>query len=127
MPNPAPGFVSRPDYKIDLVPETRRVRVEFAGATVADSTAALRLEEAGHQPVYYFPKTDVRLDLMRPTAHHSRCPYKGEASYWTIEVPAGGEVRRAENAVWSYPDPYDEMLGITGYLAFWKVDAITVT
>ena len=130
MPNPAPGFVSRPDYKIDLVPETRRVRVEFAGATVADSTAALRLEEAGHQPVYYFPKTDVRLDLMRPTAHHSRCPYKGEASYWTIELPAGeASGRRSKNAVWGYLSPYDEVVGITGYYAFYpnRVDSITVT
>jgi uncharacterized protein (DUF427 family) len=126
MPNPAPGFVSRPDYRIDIVPDSRRVRVEFAGVTVADSTATLRLEEAGHAPVHYFPKKDVRLDLMRPTQHHSRCPYKGEASYWTIEVPGGGGARQAENAVWSYPEPYDEMLGIRDYVAFWKVDAIKV-
>ena len=89
MPNPAPGFASRPDYRVDLVPESRRVKVVFGGVTVADSGAALRVEETGHGPVHYIPEKNVRLDLMRRTDHHTRCPYKGEASYWTIEVPAG--------------------------------------
>jgi len=128
MPNPAPGFVSRPDYRVDLVPESRRVRVVFAGVTIADSSAALRVEETGHAPVYYVPEKDVRLGLMRRTDHHTRCPYKGEASYWTIEVPDGGGVRRAENAVWGYPKPYDEVAGIAGHYAFYpnRVDAISV-
>jgi uncharacterized protein (DUF427 family) len=84
MSNPAPGFVSRPDYRVDLLPTGRRVKVVFGGVTIADSGAALRVEETGHGPVYYVPETDVRLDLMRPTEHHTRCPYKGEASYWTV-------------------------------------------
>lgn len=129
MDNHAPGFAAHPDYRIDLVPEPRRVRVEFAGATIADSTAALRLQEQGHAAVYYVPEKDVRLDLLRPTEHHTRCPYKGEASYWTIEVPAADGVKRSENAVWGYPAPYDEMAGIRHYYAFYnsRVDAITVT
>ncbi|MGO9080082.1 MAG: DUF427 domain-containing protein [Streptosporangiaceae bacterium] len=52
-------------------------------------------------PVYYFPRADVRFDLLEPTGHHTRCPFKGEASYYT--VTAGGQ--RAENAVWAYPQP----------------------
>jgi adenylate cyclase len=128
MPNPSPGFASRPDYRVDLVPESRRVKVVFGGVTIANSTAALRVEETGHDPVYYVPEKDVRVDLMRRTDHHSRCPYKGEASYWTIEVPDAGNVRRAENAVWGYPAPYDETVGIAGYYAFYpnRVDAMTV-
>jgi uncharacterized protein (DUF427 family) len=128
MSNPAPGFASRPDYRVDLVPESRRVRVVFGGVTIADSTAALRVEETGHSPVYYVPEKDVRLGLMHRTDHHSRCPYKGEASYWTIEVPDGGSVRRAENAVWGYPTPYDEVGGIAGYYAFYpnRVGSISV-
>ncbi|MGC2523275.1 MAG: DUF427 domain-containing protein [Stellaceae bacterium] len=128
MPNPAPGFVSRPDHRVDLVPEQRHVRVVFGGVTIADSTAALRVEETGHDPAYYLPEKDVQLGLMHPTEHHSRCPYKGEASYWTIEVPDGGSTRRAENAVWGYPTPYDEVAGLAGYYAFYpsRVDAITV-
>ncbi len=69
MPNPAPGFKTRPDYRVDLVPETRRVRVMFAGTPIADTTAALRVEETGHGPVYYIPEQDVRLDLMRRPPH----------------------------------------------------------
>jgi uncharacterized protein (DUF427 family) len=128
MPNLAPGFASHPDYRVDLMPETRRVKVVFGGVTIADSGAALRVEETGHTPVYYLPEKDVRLDLMRRTDHHSRCPYKGEASYWTIEVPAGGETRRSENAVWGYPTPYDEVAGIARHYAFYpnRVDSITV-
>jgi len=126
MPNPAPGFISRPEHRVDLKPDRRHVKVVFAGTTVADSTATLRVEETGHGPVHYFPEKDVRLDLMHPTQHRTTCPFKGEASYWTIEAPAGGEIRRSENAVWGYPTPYDEVAGIAGYYAFYptRVDAI---
>jgi uncharacterized protein (DUF427 family) len=130
MPNPAPGFMSRPDHRVDLLPENRRVKVVFAGVTIADTGAALRVEETGHSPVYYLPEKDVRLDLMRPTEHHTRCPYKGEASYWTIEVRGNaGSTKRSENAVWAYPTPYDEVSGIAGYYAFYpnRVDSIAVT
>jgi uncharacterized protein (DUF427 family) len=130
MPNPAPGFVTRPDHRVDLLPAGRRVKVVFAGVTIADSSAALRVEETGHGPVYYLPEKDVRLDLMRPTEHHTRCPYKGEASYWTIEVPAhAGPDRLSENAVWGYRSPYDEVSALAGYYAFYpnRVDSIEIT
>jgi uncharacterized protein (DUF427 family) len=130
MPNHAPGFVSRPDYRVDLIPERCRVKVAFGGVTIADSDAALRVEETGRGPVYYLPAKDVRRDLMHPTEHHTRCPYKGEASYWTIEIPGdSGSSRRSENAVWGYPTPYEEVSGLAGYYAFYpnRVDAITVT
>ncbi len=130
MPNPAPGFVNRPDYRVDLRPAGRRVKVVFGGVTIADSSAALRVEETGHGPVYYVPEKDVRLDLMRPTEHHTQCPYKGEASYWTIEVPVdAGAGRRSENAVWGYPSPFDEVSGLAGYYAFYpnRVNSMEVT
>jgi uncharacterized protein (DUF427 family) len=130
MPNPAPGFAKRPEYRVDLISEPRRIKVVFGGVTIADTGAALRVEETGHGPVYYIPEKDVRLDLLHPTEHHTRCPYKGEASYWTIELPAGsGPKERSENAVWAYPAPYDEVSGLAGYYAFYpnRVDAITVT
>jgi len=130
MPNPAPGFVARPDHRVDLLPERRRVKVVFGGVTVADSNTALRVEETGHDPVHYLPEKDVRLDLMHPTEHHTRCPYKGEASYWTIEIPAGeGSVRRSENAVWGYPSPYDEVSRLAGHYAFYasRIDSIELS
>ena len=125
MPNPAPGFVKKPDHIVDLKPESRRVRVTLGGTVIADSTHALRVEETDHGPVHYVPANDVREDLLTPTAHHTYCPFKGEASYWTID--AGG--KHSENAVWAYRTPYDEMQGMAGYYAFYssRVDAIKVT
>jgi uncharacterized protein (DUF427 family) len=129
MANPAPGYAQKPEHRVDLIPDPRRVRVTFAGAVIADSTATIRVEETGHGPVHYFPEKDVRLDLLRPTTHHTYCPFKGDCSYWTIEVEGGGSKRQAENAVWGYRAPYDEARGLAGHYAFYgsRVDAIEVT
>jgi uncharacterized protein (DUF427 family) len=109
------GFKTNPDYKITFEPSPRRVRVQFSGETIADSIGARLLFETRHLPVYYFPRSDVRMDLMRPTEHHTFCPYKGTASYWTIRV---GD-KSSENAVWGYPEPYDEVDAIKDYVAFY--------
>ena len=109
------GFKNNPDYKILFEPSPRRVRVTFNGATIADSTNAHLLFETRHLPVYYFPRADVRMELLTPTAHQTFCPYKGKASYWTIRV---GD-RTSENAVWGYPDPYDEVAAIRDFVAFY--------
>ncbi len=129
MANPAPGYAQKPEHRVDLIPDPRRVRVTFAGAVIADSTATIRVEETGHGPVHYFPEKDVRLDLLRPTTHHTYCPFKGDCSYWTIEVEGGGSKRQAENAVWGYRAPYDEARGLAGHYAFYgsRVDTIEVT
>jgi uncharacterized protein (DUF427 family) len=128
MANPAPGYAKKPDHRVDLVPEKRRVQVTFAGTVIADSSDTVRVEETGHGPVHYFPEKDVRLDLMRPTAHHTYCPFKGECSYWTIAVGDAGGRKEAENAVWAYPAPYDEAHGLAGHYAFYntRVDRIEV-
>ncbi len=115
------GFKTNPDYKILFEPSPRRVRVKFNGEIIADSTNAHLLFETRHLPVYYFPRADVRMDRMAPTDHHTFCPYKGTASYWTITV--GGKV--AENAVWGYPEPFEEVTAIKDFVAFYwnRVDA----
>lgn len=127
MANPSPGFARNPDHRVDIVPEKHRVRVTFGGAVIADSRNALRVEETGHEPVHYVPEKDVRTELLRPTDHTTHCPFKGDASYWTIEAP-GGLGRRAENVVWGYRTPFDETAGLAGHYAFYKsrVDAIEV-
>jgi uncharacterized protein (DUF427 family) len=107
--------MSNPDYKVLLEPSPRRVRVAFNGETIADSTDAHLLFETRHLPVYYFPRRDVRMDLLAPTEHHTFCPYKGTASYWTINV---GD-QTAENAVWGYPDPIDEVAALADFVAFY--------
>jgi adenylate cyclase len=113
--NKSPGFARHPDYRVDLVREGGRVRIGFNGITVADSADVVTVKETGHDPVLYFPREDVRTDLLRPTEHHSHCPFKGQASYWTL---AAGD-RSAENLVWSYEEPYDETMGLRGLMAFY--------
>ena len=117
MANPAPGYQKNPDHHIRLEPSPRRVRVKFGGEWIADSVNMRLMYEVRHLPVYYFPLEDVRTDLLAPTDHSTHCPYKGNASYWTI----GAGDRTAENAVWAYPAPYDEMAAIDleKYCAFY--------
>ena len=126
MANPAPGYKDKPEHRVNLLPETRRIRVTFAGQVVADSTRAVRCEETGHGPVHYIPEQDMRLELMRPTDHKTYCPFKGDCSYWTLVVDGGKQ--RSENAVWGYRAPYDEAKGLAGHYAFYpnRVDAIEV-
>src|SRR6266849_2102853 len=96
----------------------RRVRVAFAGITVADSTHVMLLHEFGRLPVFYFPLEDVRMEVMEATDRRSHSPLKGEASYWTIRV---GD-RVAEDAAWSYPSPLPDGPPIKGYLAlYWHL------
>ena len=95
----------------------RRIRARLGGETVVDSRNAKLLHEHGHLPIYYFPEDDVRTDLLVPTDRHTTCPYKGEASYWSVH--AGGKV--AENAVWSYPEPIEDAPPLAGYMAvYWN-------
>jgi uncharacterized protein (DUF427 family) len=114
-----------PDHPIAIQPSLDRVTVKFAGQTIADSTKALTLREAGYAPVQYIPRGDVRMDLLNATSHRTHCPYKGEAGYFSIKV---GD-RTVENAVWSYEQPYSAMQEIAGRLAFYpnRVDAIELT
>ena len=114
-----------PDHPITIAPSSDRVRVMLNGQAVADTTRALVLREASYKPVFYIPREDAQMTLFEKTAHGTHCPYKGDASYYTIKL--GGRV--AENAVWSYETPYPAMREITGYLAFYpnRVDTIEVT
>jgi uncharacterized protein (DUF427 family) len=109
----SPGFAGEPGYEITVEPSPKRVRVAVGDTVIADTVRARLLREMGHMPVYYFPREDVRMDLLSRTDHSTHCPFKG-ASYWS--AAADGRVRK--NAVWSYERPYDEMAQIAGYLAF---------
>lgn len=106
---------------VRVEPCPRRLRVEFAGEVVADSTEALYLFEAGHLPVYYFPADDVHFDLLRASDTTSHCPRKGDARYWSIEVGS----RRSTDAAWGYPEPIETCPDISGHVAFYwdRVDA----
>jgi uncharacterized protein (DUF427 family) len=103
------------DHALYLEESPKRVRVVFGDETVADSRRAKLLHEAGLLPVYYFPQEDVRMELLEESDHTTHCPFKGDASYWSVRV---GE-RIAENAVWAYPEPIDSCPPITGLVAFY--------
>jgi uncharacterized protein (DUF427 family) len=111
-----------PDHPITVTRSGKRVRVTFAGQVIADTTRALTLREASYPPVQYIPRADADMRALQRTDNHSHCPYKGDASYFTIA--AGG--RSAENAVWSYEQPFPAVAEIKDHLAFYpnRVDAI---
>ncbi len=111
-----------PDHPITIAPNDKRVRVIFGGKVIADSKRALTLRETTYPPMHYIPRADVDMGLLQATAHHSHCPYKGDASYVSIAVDG----RDAENAVWSYEAPYPAVKEIASYLCFYpnRVDAI---
>lgn len=110
--NPAPGFRKVPRSHIVTRPARVRVRVTVKGELIADSRAAIEMKEGDYPAVLYLPRADVRMERLTRTAHTTHCPFKGDAVYFSI---AGGP----ENAVWSYEQPYDEMLDIKDLLAFY--------
>jgi uncharacterized protein (DUF427 family) len=112
-----------PDHPITITKNPKRVVVTLGGKTVADTKDALILKEASYPAVQYIPRKDADMALLTRTDHSTYCPYKGDASYYSI--PSGGE--RSNNAVWSYEHPHDAMAQIKDYLAFYpdRVDSIS--
>lgn len=110
------------DHPIALEKSGKRMRVVFRGLVIAESDDTLVMREATYAPVYYFPRADVKMDLLGRTAHNSWCPYKGEACYFSID---DGD-SPVENAIWSYETPFDAVANIRERLAFYpnKVDRI---
>jgi uncharacterized protein (DUF427 family) len=106
-----PRLQPGPDHPITITPTGSRVTFTAGGKVVADTTNALTLQEASYPPVQYVPLTDVDPALIAATDHQTYCPYKGEASYWSLPG--------AENAVWGYQDPYDAVAPIKGHVAFY--------
>jgi uncharacterized protein (DUF427 family) len=103
-------------HRITITPSDRHVEVAVKGEKVADSDRPVLLEETGLPTRYYLPRDDVRTDLLRPSNRETTCPFKGEASYWSLEV--GDDVH--ENFVWSYERPIPEAEGITGLMCFYN-------
>ena len=103
-----------PYTRVDILPSSRHVRVVVDGITVAESARPTLLFETGLPPRYYVPKTDVRMDLLVPTASSSHCPYKGDANYWSLAI----EDRVVEDVAWSYRTPLPESQKIAGLVCF---------
>jgi uncharacterized protein (DUF427 family) len=123
--NPAPGYKKYPEHRVVTRPAGVRVRVTLDGELIADTRDAVALEESQSSSsvlapvVYYVPRKDVKMERLERTSHHTYCPFKGEASYYSFK---GGP----QNAVWSYEKPYDEMAAIAELLAFYP-DKVSIT
>jgi uncharacterized protein (DUF427 family) len=117
-----PIKIPGPDHPITIKRNPARIVVSIAGRIVADTREALTLREAAYPAVQYIPRKDVDMALLERTYHATYCPYKGDASYFSI--PLGGN--RSLNAVWSYEAPYAPVAPIKDHLAFYpdRVDAI---
>jgi uncharacterized protein (DUF427 family) len=123
---PGPGQESVWDYPRPPRLEAcdHHIRVEFAGMVIAESVRTYRVLETASPPAYYIPPQDVEHEVLQASDHTTLCEWKGVSRYWSVHV----DKRRATNAVWSYPNPWEGFEAIKGYLAFnaSKMDACTV-
>jgi uncharacterized protein (DUF427 family) len=104
-----------PDHPIRIERDPRRLRVLFGDTVVAETAHALSLREATYPAVIYVPRADADMKRFEPSPHVTHCPYKGDASYFSL-VAGGG---RAADAVWCYLDPFPAVAEIAGCLAFY--------
>ena len=111
-----------PDHPITVEPASGRVVVRVGGRIIADTDKALTLREAGYPAVQYVPLADIDHDAIRETETHTYCPYKGDASYYTIAT-ADGELT---DAIWTYAQPYAAVADIAGHAAFYA-DRVEIT
>jgi uncharacterized protein (DUF427 family) len=111
-----------PDHPITVEPTSARVVVRAGGRVLVDTDKALTLREASYPAVQYVPLADIDQDAIRHTEMHTYCPFKGEASYYSIAT-ADGELT---DAVWTYEEPYDAVADIAGHAAFYP-DQVEIT
>ena len=105
-----------PYHRVDVRKSSRHVRVAIDGELVAETRQPVLLFETGLPTRYYFPRQDVRSDLLEDSDRHTGCPYKGQASYYSVRTPR----RLVRDVVWYYPEPLGEALGIRDRLAFFN-------
>jgi uncharacterized protein (DUF427 family) len=105
-----------PFTRVDILASSRVVRVEIDGVIVAESASPRILFETGLPPRYYLPLSDLRVDLLRPSATETHCPYKGMANYWSVDV--NGQLH--QDAVWIYRAPFPESQKVAGLAAFYN-------
>jgi uncharacterized protein (DUF427 family) len=109
------GHLRDPYHRVDVRESSRRVRVRVNGALVADTERPRLLFETGVPLRYYIPTEDVRTDLLTPSDTHTTCPYKGTASYWSVESPGGEPVA---DAAFGYTEPLPESQAVAGLVCF---------
>ncbi len=119
-----PVLTPTADYPITIAPAGRHITVRIGGEIVADTDRALTLEESRHAAVHYIPLADVKQEMLHPTDTTSYCPFKGDASYYSVTTSSGDTVT---DAIWTYPQPFPAVAEIAGHVAFYPDKAeITV-
>jgi uncharacterized protein (DUF427 family) len=111
----SPGHQKWPDHQVREEPLRQPMEVEVEGVVVASSADVIKVVEDKSPVRYYFPRTDVRTDKLKRSQTTTECPFKGTASYYSLNV---GE-RQLDDAIWSYEDPYDEHQALKGRMAFY--------
>jgi uncharacterized protein (DUF427 family) len=121
----APGHQKWPDHRVDEARVRQRMTVQVENESIADSTDVIRVDEDRSPVRYYFPRTDISMDKLQPSATTTECPFKGTATYFNIKL---GE-RTLQDAAWTYEDPYQEHADLKGRIAFYddKLPTIQVT
>lgn len=119
--NPSPGFQRNPGKVITVEPYIGTVTVRAGDAVIASSKRAKVLTESPYPQVLYIPFEDIDFDQLRKSELSTHCPYKGDASYWSV-LPAA---EAGKNAMWAYEQPFDEMIEIRDHGAFYP-DKVTI-
>ena len=104
-----------PDHPITITPNPRRVRVTAGDIVIAETSKALTLKEAKYPAVQYVPREDTNMALLERTERVTHCPYKGDASYFSVKADG----KTLDNAIWTYETPFPAMTEISGHLAFY--------
>jgi uncharacterized protein (DUF427 family) len=112
----SPGHQQHPEHKVKESHLSEKVTVEIDGKVIAESKDVIRVGEDQHQARYYFPRSDVKMDMLERTKTTTECPFKGTAHYFTIKE---GD-RRFNDAVWTYEEPYEEHRDLKDRVAFWE-------
>ena len=115
----SPGHAKWPSHQVLEVPQAQRVSARFGDTTVASSENVLRVDEDEAPARFYFPRTDVRMDLLEHSDTKTQCPFKGTASYFNLRI---GD-RVLKDAAWTYESPFDEHVALKGRVAFYEENA----
>jgi len=121
----SPGHQKWPDHHVTEHHLKQKVIARVKDEVLAESTDVIRVDEDGSRARYYFPKTDVRMELLQPSPTTTECPFKGVAGYYTVRADG----QQLKDAAWSYEQPYDEHTALKGRVAFYeeKAPGLSVT
>lgn len=112
----SPGHRKWPEHKVEEEPLSQHLQVRVQGEVVADTNRAIVVKEDDHPPRYYVPRSDVKMEKLSDSRTTSKCPFKGQARYYNINVDS----TQLADGAWAYDDPYEEHSALAGHIAFYE-------